>query len=892
LDIDEPHARDAVITPVNQPELRESQRGRHLAPYAYAEIAAAAFALTLLVCLLRPLLITGKTILTHDNLYWGYPVYQFWTDGILSGHYPFWNPFSHGGEPFYPVPLQFKLLDPVRILVALAGHLVTADAVILFNWDCVIRQTILALGVYLLLRPLASHPVIRISLVPILLYSSFMLGSFRQDGIINQFTYVPFIMLMLRRLVVDKDRRWCNWCVLAALVGLSWQSYFFTGIWILFLFLFVGLLLFRRDLLRDLLRAPELRTRGTCVFLLMTLMMAPNFVLMREKNKFVFPVRMAYENSVRPMGGPPLEEGCRSPGDDGIRMPYELVTQSGTFSSIFDFIQLIAPGGNRNVPWPGRPPWGKPSEAYLYIGLLPWALALWGMIAGAHELKRVWATIAVGFGLLMLGPTGGLHQVLYGVYPPLWFVRHTHALALFFVLALLYFYVIGCNRLLSILRARPSGSAVSANGGASAPRGTYIRIALFCICMVLSVVQAAKTGRQSPTFWHVVPFALGLSIAGRWFFRDIGTAGAFWAVVAAHIVIVLFLSRDRPAFLLSIGIALGLPMLLLLHWWRSPLVRRAVPAAVLACFGLAVGTGDLLHAFRRSAALYSQEPHPGKALGCDTVPRDAVPPPPRSIAPPEVYGRTGQAIRYPELVTRQPAALSPRLSTEGNDSTRADSFAAALATPRWNSFLLARKYFDLVNSGIPPGVMEDMLAIGAPPFQWKRGVVLADEKRLAERLNALGEETARELVARYVLIDSRDPVPDDIPQIPIEAFDARALTGAREVLTYSVGRYRHDDFELSVTAAESGMLYYADGYDSWWQASINGARTPVYRANVNFKAIALPPGTSTVRFTYRHTPMLAALWIFYGTLSVALLAALLSAALARRGSAPGGGQPT
>ena len=85
-------------------------------------------------------------------------------------------------------------------------------------------------------RSIAKHLFVRLSLIPILLYSSFILGSFRQDSILYQFAWIPYIAYFLLRIVYHKDYRWHNWFVLAGLIGLNWQSYFFAGTWVFLLF--------------------------------------------------------------------------------------------------------------------------------------------------------------------------------------------------------------------------------------------------------------------------------------------------------------------------------------------------------------------------------------------------------------------------------------------------------------------------------------------------------------------------------------------------------------------------------------------------------------------------------------------------------------------------------
>ena len=67
---------------------------------AIIEAMVGFLALTYSIYSLRSMLIFGRTTLIHDNFYWYYPIFHFFSENIISGHYPLWNPFSHGGEPF------------------------------------------------------------------------------------------------------------------------------------------------------------------------------------------------------------------------------------------------------------------------------------------------------------------------------------------------------------------------------------------------------------------------------------------------------------------------------------------------------------------------------------------------------------------------------------------------------------------------------------------------------------------------------------------------------------------------------------------------------------------------------------------------------------------------
>ena len=48
-----------------------------------------------------------------------------------------------------------------------------------------------------------------------------------------------------------------------------------------------------------------------------------------------------------------------------------------------------------------------------------------------------------------------------------------------------------------------------------------------------------------------------------------------------------------------------------------------------------------------------------------------------------------------------------------------------------------------------------------------------------------------------------------------------------------------------------GYVVLNDPYHPWWSAAVDGAEAPVLRANVLFRAVAVPPGRHTVRFEFR-----------------------------------------
>jgi uncharacterized membrane protein YfhO len=109
---------------------------------------------------------------------------------------------------------------------------------------------------------------------------------------------------------------------------------------------------------------------------------------------------------------------------------------------------------------------------------------------------------------------------------------------------------------------------------------------------------------------------------------------------------------------------------------------------------------------------------------------------------------------------------------------------------------------------------------------------------------------------------------------------------------WTVNDYDYNSLALTVEAPGGGVLYWADGYDPYWRAWVDGVEVAVHRANLAFKAIFLPEGHHTVRFEYRPTPIVVSglLFVTMGFVGAAVAVwALVTPARPPRLSAPEGG---
>jgi hypothetical protein len=65
-----------------------------------------------------------------------------------------------------------------------------------------------------------------------------------------------------------------------------------------------------------------------------------------------------------------------------------------------------------------------------------------------------------------------------------------------------------------------------------------------------------------------------------------------------------------------------------------------------------------------------------------------------------------------------------------------------------------------------------------------------------------------------------------------------------------IAHYRNTDVLVEVEAPDGGILVLNDVWHPWWRASIDGKPTGILKANVLFRAVAVPPGRHRVRFTF------------------------------------------
>ena len=71
-----------------------------------------------------------------------------------------------------------------------------------------------------------------------------------------------------------------------------------------------------------------------------------------------------------------------------------------------------------------------------------------------------------------------------------------------------------------------------------------------------------------------------------------------------------------------------------------------------------------------------------------------------------------------------------------------------------------------------------------------------------------------------------------------------------EAGTARIARYANTEVDVAVDAPDGGLLLLNDVWHPWWHATLDGKPVDMLRANVIFRAVALPPGPHQVHFAF------------------------------------------
>lgn len=187
-------------------------------------------------------------------------------------------------------------------------------------------------------------------------------------------------------------------------------------------------------------------------------------------------------------------------------------------------------------------------------------------------------------------------------------------------------------------------------------------------------------------------------------------------------------------------------------------------------------------------------------------------------------------------------------------------------------------------------VIKALLARGGHPHQWNdKDFLPANDLGYAQSIGC-GANKIR-LIQNYISGNGDDDVKIlGSIENPSEKIVIRDAPGenlipvqTKELGAFEVEFFDANGIKISVNnmSNEPLWLYYADAYDSRWQAKIDEIQTKVYRANVGFKAVIVPPGRHDVVMEFTGGKFLSYVLAIAGIVSISFLGGWVMSRLAQ-----------
>jgi len=433
-------------------------------------------------------------------------------------------------------------------------------------------------------------------------------------------------------------------------------------------------------------------------------------------------------------------------------------------------------------------------------------------------------------------------------------------------------------------------------------RGALFRREIVTMTLAAGLVLLFALGRYTPAFRLFFEALPGVA-----FYRRPADAlfilGALLAILGGYLVHLLMSGtapKPRPGGLLLEGLALAVPIGV--GWWLALEVGRLAVAAVplvttLACLVLALGA--LFVAARLAARGASQAALIVIAatmvidLAVNNGPSEstALPASSYEVLRRDSRNETIALLKRETARTAGPdrrdrielagidfhwpnASLVHELdNTLGYNPLRLGLYSAATGAgdhvalpdqrrfsalmPSWRSPLADMLGLRFIATGVPADEIDKSLKPGdLVPIARTKDAYVYENPRALPRLLLVAAAAQADFDAILASgrwpegFDPRRTVLLEKPPPPVPTGPAGA--GSVRLLDYGTTEVR-----VAAEAPRGGFLVLADVWHPWWTVTVDGRPAELLRANVLFRAVRVPPGTSEVRFVFRP---LAGLW--------------------------------
>ena len=394
-------------------------------------------------------LLIGLEIFTHDSIVW-YGSFHYFIDSLSNWSFPFWDPYSLTGNPFYPAIHAHGMLDPLSFLALFMVKILKTSILTSFSYFYLFRLIVFIAGAYFLFKVISRSHIAALLAAGVLLLA-ITPGIFRQMGILQNVFLAPFSMYSLIKTLehAETKRRYAYLAGLAATIGVS-LNVFIPAYFLFNLFAFTIVIVITGCVKIDRFKAVFQGRRAwaytLAIFVMLVFIAAPAFTLFMESrspdNEHFPSVRIIQKNNQ-------LFKQIDASGLTDDVLSAKFTNHKGVYAGVGNLLNLAYPdlwkyyfgerGGFRFTS--SRFGGDFVSEAIIYIGIIPFLAALIGLIYSKSRYRYVVALMLVFITVNMVSwsgvhnqPANLIQRVFNIMFPPLKMMEVRETLSGYFLL--------------------------------------------------------------------------------------------------------------------------------------------------------------------------------------------------------------------------------------------------------------------------------------------------------------------------------------------------------------------------------------------------------------------------------------------------------------------------
>lgn len=162
-------------------------------------------------------------------------------------------------------------------------------------------------------------------------------------------------------------------------------------------------------------------------------------------------------------------------------------------------------------------------------------------------------------------------------------------------------------------------------------------------------------------------------------------------------------------------------------------------------------------------------------------------------------------------------------------------------------------------------IFNALMGIDEDVIDFKKSAIIMNDNQLQKLLVTIPSSQVKNFLKETVIVANNDfsSTLKDVIKTDLNE-QANITVPSKKLFTYEMVSYNPSNIKMNVTNETNGMLLFRDGYDKNWHCYIDKKKSPIFRANIGFKAIKLIKGKHEVEFKYRPIFVIISIYSFIG----------------------------